>query len=83
MVANHIVLEVSPVRRVSAQPWKVGFSVSLHNSVDSINNFREHNSDDILGYVEREDLEKLSYELLKVVMDVWESQAKKLIENKK
>lgn len=67
------------MRRVSAQPWKVGFSVSLHNSIDTVDTFRDHNSEDIVGYLERHKLERLGFELVKVVMDVWESQCKKLV----
>jgi len=54
---NRLVFEVTPVRSYNIQPWKMGFSVRLYNSIDNIHNWMNNNSDNTPDYCDAEFLE--------------------------
>jgi hypothetical protein len=56
---NKVIIEISMVRGKPAVPWALTFSVSAWNSIDTVDDFMNNNSEDIPGYVERDALGKV------------------------
>lgn len=64
---NRIILSIGKVHSASVSPWVVRFSVGIYNEVDNTDTYHKTNSDDIQGYLEKEDLERILKGIRKMV----------------
>lgn len=56
---NKVILEVGCVTKNTVQPWVSRIIIDVYNSVDDVDSFSDHCSEDIPGYMDREEREEL------------------------